>query len=48
MPNETRYHLDSIVKACREKIIALESAKEGLIRQNIILQNKYHILLVDH
>ena len=46
--NKTRYHLDSILEACRQKILALENAKEELIRQNIILQNKYQILLVEH
>ena len=45
--NETRYHLDSILQACRQKILALETTKEELIRQNIILQNKYQILLLD-
>ena len=29
--NETRYHLDNMVEACKQKIIALESAKAILL-----------------
>ena len=29
--NETRYHLDNMVEVCKQKIIALESAKAILL-----------------
>ena len=41
--NETRYHSDNEVYACRQRIFALESANVELIRQPT-LQNKSHTL----
>ena len=46
--NDTICHLDNEVNSCSERISALESTREELIRQNIILQNKYQNLLLDH
>ena len=45
--NDTRYHLDNEVNACKQRIIALKSTNIELIRW-LTLQNKSHNLDTQH